>query len=436
MQHFWTIFEREYFNIVKKRAFWLTTLLLPLGMALVIGIQVISMMSVSTTETMVWVAGNGASPLRPNLVSGEGIQYKFTNMPLDSLKSIIELNKSDIAIQFPDSLLLTKKEISFPVYHATSSVSESVLRELKKQIKEAIYAHKRDRLGFTQTQLDKLKFNLDANTQRVTKEGNQQSSTAMAYGLGFMMNILMYMLVVMYGSIMMQSVIEEKNNRIVEIILSSVEPFKLLMGKILAVALAGLTQFLLWILLSGVVSVIAGIFMGITLNPDDLTATSVGSGINSAEQEAMARELIAGIRNFNWSILWFFPIYFLGGFLLMGSLYAALGSAVDNVQDGQQFAMPLTFISVLPMLFISNILQNPNSGFAIFTSIFPFFSPMVMMARMSLTEVPAYQIFLSIFSLVACFVLSVWVAGKIYRTGILMYGKKPSFKEMLRWLKY
>ncbi len=436
MQHFWTVFEREYFNIVKKRAFWLTTLLLPLGMILVIGIQVVSMMSVTTSDTTVWVSGNGSSPLQPNLVSGDGIRYKFTNLPIDSLKAMIEVNKSDIAIQFPDSLLLTKKEISFPVYHGTGSVSESVLRELKKQMKEAIYAYKRDRLGFSQEQLNELKFNLDANTQRVTKEGNQQSSTAMAYGLGFLMNILMYMLVVMYGSIMMQSVIEEKNNRIVEIILSSIEPFKLLMGKILAVALAGLTQFVLWILLSGIVTIISGIVLGITVNPEEIVVQTQSTGMNTAEQEAMARELAAGLQNFNWNILWLFPVYFLGGFLLMGSLYAALGSAVDNVQDGQQFAMPLTFISVLPMLFISNILQNPNSAFAVFASIFPFFSPMVMMARLSLTDVPLYQIVVSVLSLVFSFVLSVWVAGKIYRTGILMYGKKASLREMIRWIRY
>ncbi len=434
----WTVFEREYLNIVTRKAFWLTTLLLPIGMALIFGIQIVSMLWTEKSATTVWVVEDALSPIRPTLVSGEGITYQFTEKNIDSIKKIVENSQHDVLIMLPDTALLQRKQISFPLYHGGNNVNEQVKHEIEKRIKSAIHAYKRDKMGISQAQLDALDFKLEASTQKITQSGTQQTSGTIAYMLGFVMNLLMYMLVVIYGSMLMQSVIEEKNNRIVEIIISSISPFKLLLGKILAVALAGLTQFLLWVVLSGVVLFAATLVMGITISPEDLINSqpkmNMPAGVDTEMGGDFARELIIGIRNFNWNILWLFPIYFIGGFFLMGSLYAALGAATDNIQDAQQFSTPLTLMSVLPMLFVTNILTNPNSGFAIFASMFPFFSPMVMMSRMALTEVPTYQILLSIFILIASFLGTVWVAGKIYRVGILMYGKKPSVKEMLKWV--
>lgn len=433
----WTVFEREYLNIVTRKAFWLTTLLLPIGMALIFGIQIVSMLWTEKSATTVWVMENAVSPISPTLVSGEGITYKFTKSNIDSIKNIVEKSQHDILIVLPDTALLARKQISFPLYHGGNNVNENVKREIEKRIKAAIYAYKRDKMGINQSQLDALDFKLEASTQKITQAGTQQTSGTIAYMLGFVMNLLMYMLVVIYGSMLMQSVIEEKNNRIVEIIISSISPFKLLLGKILAVALAGLTQFLLWVILSGVVLFGATILMGISISPEDLIASqpmNMPTGADAEMGGEFARELIIGLRNFNWNILWLFPIYFIGGFFLMGSLYAALGAATDNIQDAQQFSTPLTLTSVLPMLFVTNILSNPNSGFAIFASMFPFFSPMVMMSRMALTEVPVYQIVISISILIASFLATVWAAGRIYRVGILMYGKKPSFGQMLKWI--
>lgn len=430
----WTVFEREYLNIVTRKAFWLTTLLLPIGMALIFGIQIVAMLWTEKSDTTVWVMENIHSPIRPTLVSGEGISYKFTQSNMDSIKKKVENSQHDILIILPDSALLDRKQISFPLYHGGNNVNENVKREVEKRVKAAIYNYKRDKMGLSQAQLDALDFKLEASTQKITQDGTQQTSGTIAYMLGFIMNLLMYMLVVIYGSMLMQSVIEEKNNRIVEIIISSISPFKLLLGKILAVALAGLTQFLLWILLSGVVLFASTLIMGISISPEDLIASQPQVNVPTGMEDEFARELIIGLRNFNWNILWLFPIYFIGGFFLMGSLYAALGAATDNIQDAQQFSTPLTLTSVLPMLFVTNILSNPNSGFAIFASMFPFFSPMVMMSRMALTEVPVYQIVISIAILIASFVGTVWVAGRIYRVGILMYGKKPSFKEMIKWV--
>jgi ABC-2 type transport system permease protein len=145
---------------------------------------------------------------------------------------------------------------------------------------------------------------------------------------------------------------------------------------------------------------------------------------------------MAAVGTFNWNVLWFFPVYFLGGFFLYGSLMAAAGSAVDNVQDAQQFLFPVMIPMILPLLFMFNIIQNPNSSFAVFASLFPFFSPMGMMIRVSLTSVPWYEILFSILLLIGTFLFCVWVAARIYRVGILMYGKKPSFRELIKWIRY
>lgn len=437
MQLFYTILEREYFNIVKRRAFWLTTFLLPLGIALLFGIQIAAFLFAGESEATVWVMKESQTTLAPALVSGNSITYKTTTLSKDSLLRRVESNKNEFLLVLPEKSLLDKKEISFPLYHGAGNVSESVKREIEKRIHKAIYEYKRQSAGITEAQLAQLTFSLSANTQRVTKTGNKGSSTAMATALAFMMNFLMYMLVMIYGTNLMQSVIEEKNNRIVEIIISSVEPFTLLMGKIIAVALAGLTQFLLWVVLSMVIVFGMSFILGFSLlgSGAELTPAAAGGGVDPAMAESLTREIIVGIRDFNWHTLWLFPLYFLGGFFLIGSLFAAVGASVDNIQDAQQFVTPLTMTMVLPMLFIQSILQNPNSAFATFCSLFPFFSPMIMMARMALTEVPWYEVVLSLLLLAGAFIGGVWVSARIYRVGILMYGKKPTYKELIKWIR-
>jgi len=162
------------------------------------------------SDCTVWVIGKEQSPLQTQLLSSKGIRYTFTQANLDSIKTILTENKGDVAIQLPETSLLDKKEISVPIYHGAGNVSESVLKEIKGKLHDAIYVYKRDKLGLEESKLEELKFNVSANTQRITQNGSQQSSTAIAYGLGFMMNLLMYLLVVIYGSMIMQSVIEEK----------------------------------------------------------------------------------------------------------------------------------------------------------------------------------------------------------------------------------
>ncbi|HEY0895543.1 MAG TPA: ABC transporter permease, partial [Sphingobacteriaceae bacterium] len=239
----------------------------------------------------------------------------------------------------------------------------------------------------------------------------------------------------------MRGVIEEKTSRIIEVIVSSVKPFQLMMGKIIGIGLVGLTQFLLWIILSTTLTGVAGR----QLLKDRVETVSTGNGKTDAvaatqsqmEQDGMGAEIMAAMKTINFTyVLTTFLIYFLGGFMLYSALFAAVGSAVDSETETQQFMFPIT----LPLLFtyimsFSFIVNNPDSTLSFWLSIIPFTSPIAMMVRLPF-GVPEWQLALSIVLLIAGFILTTWVAARIYRVGILMYGKKTSYKELAKWFMY
>jgi ABC-2 type transport system permease protein len=270
--------------------------------------------------------------------------------------------------------------------------------------------------------------------RKLKESGSLQSDdslirTALGLGSGF----LIYMFIFLYGVMVMRGVMEEKTNRIVEIIISSVKPFQLMMGKIVGIALVGLTQFIIWALLSGLAMGI----VGAAFAPDALEQARQGTlqtqaevgGINTGEVLAM----IAGI---NWAvIIGSFIFFFLGGYLLYSSLLAAIGAAVDAETDTQQFMLPISLPLAFSLVISMNIIKNPDGPWATFFSIFPLTSPIVMMSRIPFNP-PAWQVLLSMALLIVGFFLSTWMAGKIYRTGILMYGKKATYRELAKWLFY
>ncbi|RMG21535.1 MAG: ABC transporter permease [Bacteroidetes bacterium] len=430
----WIIFQREYLNIVRKRSFLLSTFLVPLGFALIFGIQIVSMLVVEKESYKVWVMQEVEPLLAPSLTSSEQITYELTSLPLDSLQRRVLQQENELVLILPGKLAIDKinPSLSFTLY-SKDNITEGVLKEIREDLRQAIRAYKLQQAGLTEDQLAQLDFSLEANTQKWTSTGeSKQTHTFLASAVGYIVGFLTYMLMAIYGSILMQGIIEEKANRIVEVIVSSVQPFKLLLGKILAIGSVGITQFLLWAILSLVVMLGMQLVVGSQLEVDQIQQP----GMSLEESEAMMSNMLVALQNFDWGVLWFVPFYFLGGFFLYGSLFAAAGASVDNIQDAQQFTLPITIPMLLPLLFVYNIIQTPNGSFAVFASLFPFFSPMSMLVRMSLTQVPAWQIALSMLLLVATFLGCVWLAAKIYRVGILMYGKKPSFREVIRWIRH
>jgi ABC-2 type transport system permease protein len=283
---------------------------------------------------------------------------------------------------------------------------------------------------------------------KINESGKEEkSSTELAMGLGYFASIIIYMFILLYGVQVMRGVSEEKTSRIVEVIISSVKPFELMMGKILGIALVCLTQILLWIVLT---TSIIGVFK--TLVPDKFNITKTeqistsNHGANSgtniekvntpSSDKQMGNDILTSLSNVNVvQELSMFILYFLGGYLLYAALFAAIGAAVDSETDTQQFMMPITVPLIISIVAAQAVMQNPDGPLAVWLSIIPLTSPIVMMVRLPF-NVPTEQIVLSLSLLALGFLGTTWLASRIYRTGILMYGKKVNYKEMWKWIKY
>ena len=296
--------------------------------------------------------------------------------------------------------------------------------------------------------LKNIKTNIILTSIRMGEAGKEEKSfTEVSMGVGMFAGILIYFFIFLFGSQVMRGVIEEKVSRIVEVIVSSVKPFQLMMGKIIGVGLVGLTQFMLWVVLT---LVIVTVFQQVM--PDKLkkqqTVESFSPGtripagaeaiqsMDNMEDQGSMDKMIEAIQSINYGVMIFsFLFYFLGGYLLYGAMFAAIGAAVDNETDTQQFMMPVTIPLILAIVVSQFVINNPEGPVAFWFSMIPFTSPIVMMVRIPF-GVPSWEIALSMSLLVITFVAAVWMAGRIYRTGILMYGKKVSWGELYKWLFY
>ncbi len=285
--------------------------------------------------------------------------------------------------------------------------------------------------------MEKIKPDVDIKTTVLNDEGEKEGSSAAATIVGFGAGFLIYIFIFLYGSQVMTGVMEEKTNRVVEVIISSVRPFELMLGKIVGVAMVGLAQFLLWMILSYGITTVAGAVM---MKQSDSKPAIEISGNPEASKEMKKKMGKSGIlkelQNVNLvSVVMYFMFYFLGGYLLYSAMFAAVGAAVDNQQDAQQFMLPITIPIIGAIVMAQFIIKDPNSNLAFWMSVIPFTSPIIMMIRIPF-EPPFWQILLSMVSLILGFLGTTWMAGKIYRVGILMYGKKVSYKELWKWMRY
>ena len=273
------------------------------------------------------------------------------------------------------------------------------------------------------------KVNVNVKSHTWNEDGEESvSSSEIALITGLILAFMTYMFVLMYGAMIMGSVVEEKTNRIVEVIVSSCRPIELMLGKILGVALVGLTQIAVWVVLVSIVSLVLGI--GSAFSATDMTAGAIPD-----VPQGEASEIIQAIMGVNWvRLIGIFVLYFIGGYLLYASLFAAFGSAVDQQSDANQYTMPVMMIIIIAMVVGQSCMENPDGQLGVVCSLIPFTSPIVMMIRLPY-EVPVWQIALSLGLLYGTALLLVYLASRIYRIGILMYGRKVSFKDMLRWLK-
>lgn len=346
-------------------------------------------------------------------------------------------------INIPNAIQLISK--SQPPIGLLDHIENSLEKEIEKQKLLAYNIEDLDKI------MKSVKTNVSVQTVKIDASGViKETSTGIAMVLAYISGFLMYMLVFIFGSQVMRGVIEEKTSRVVEVIISSVKPVQLMMGKIIGIALVGLTQFLIWVILTiGIVSVVKTTVMQKS-NIAEVTQTATQSLMNADQLPdniaAKTGEISPGLAEFTklfnsamnqqWGLIIFsFIFYFITGYLLYASIFAAIGSAVDNETETQQFMLPVTIPIILALMVAIGTMQNPESSLSFWFSIIPLTSPIVMVARLPF-DVPFWQLALSMALMLVTFMAFVWMAAKIYRVGILMYGKKTSWKEMWKWLKY
>jgi len=443
------IIEREYVSRVRKKSFIIMTFLGPiligglLSLGVFLGMSDSSIYNVLVVDLTPEIALDSTSSPKPMFVDElkETSQVRFdytteglTNAEFDSTEYTLMLVLREDIITFPQAEMVFRK---LPSMKARSYIKSQVERVIEdnKLIAESIPKEKFDQIN---TDLDII--TVDA------EDGSTSFKQEQAF-IGFGFAVLIYFFIFLYGVQVMRGVMEEKSNRIVEVIISSVKPFQLMMGKIVGVALVGLTQFLLWVILTGILfSVATSIFAPELANAgtmaDQIQATEEVA--NEVSKDAMEQAAIGEMAELilfrvNWPLMiGMFLFYFLGGYLLYASLFAAVGAAVDNETDTQQFMMPITIPLVFGFIVSEFALTNPEGAMVFWFSQFPLTSPIVMMVRgaTGFDSGSIWELFLSMALLIAGFVFCVWLAGKIYRVGILMYGKKVSYKELAKWLKY
>ena len=419
------IISREYFTRVKKKSFLLTTILVPIVIiGFYIGIIAVAMQG-NISKNKIAVIDNAALFTDSSITQNKNLELTIIkNETEQSFTPKYKAQGYDAFLYLPAFNIDSTPRFTV---HSPSSLSLSTSSDLENLVNHAIENKRLLAKGIDPSVYKSVSGNARIDNTIDAKDGSKKGSAGVAYAVSFLCGILIYMMMIIYGTQVMRGVMEEKTNRIAEVIVSSVKPFQLMLGKIVGIGLVGLTQFAIWIVLMGVLQAIVPLVF-----PDMLkTATETAANAQGGD---MMSTVLQGIDSLPIAkIVFLFLFYFLGGYLTYASLFAAIGSVVsEDQQEAQQLVFPVLMPIILAFVMMTSTINNPNSGMAVFGSLFPLTSPIVMMGRITY-DIPMWQILLSMVLLVGCFFLFTWLTGKIYRTGILMYGKKPSWKEMMKW---
>ena len=445
MNKLFLIIQREYFSRVKKKSFLVMTLLGPLLMAGLMIIPVWLAMREKTEHQILVLDHSGL--FIDKIPNTKQIKFTYGAESIQTAKAKLKDGPFDLIMEIKGDALNDTK--TTPVLYYKKQPGISTEEYITNQMENILFDYRLQGDSIDITKIDKARRPVEILTLKVTEDGkDEKTNTEINMAIGFGCAIAIYFMIFLYGSQVMRGVIEEKTNRIVEVIVSSVKPFQLMLGKIIGVALVGLTQFILWIVLTLIISTTVNTI----LFKDQIADTAKH---NSQMEKVMKNDLTAGVdkmekinspnevidlfnnvKNINITkVLMCFAFYFLFGYLLYAALFAAVGSAVDSEADTQQFILPVTIPLIASFIIAQSIITDPDSSMAQFFSIFPLTSPIVMMVRLPF-DVPVWELALSMVMLVIGFLFFTWIAGKIYRTGILMYGKKTSWKEIGKWLFY
>ncbi|MFY8005201.1 MAG: ABC transporter permease [Chitinophagaceae bacterium] len=438
MSKIFIVSKREFLSRVQKKTFLLTTILLPI---IIFGFYgLIIYFSVKSSDNFTIAVTDKAKILGTNLENKDELVFEYQpDLGEAELKKQLNDKKFQAYIYVPENFSIQTNDSVKLVSGKTVGLltREKIQRKINAAIEEVKLLNS---LNITKTQLDSLQKGNKVVFSTVNGSADNEVKAGISFGVGYISGFLIYIVLFIYGTMVMRGVMEEKTNRIAEVIVSSVKPFQLMMGKIIGIGAVGLLQFVIWILL------VVGLNLLLPILFPDLAAEMVNQPIQPAGAQAIEvakssgalNGLLAGMKDVHFSTIAFcFLFYFLGGYLLYSSLFAAVGSAVnEDPQDAQSLLLPITMPIIFAIVIMTKAVNDPTSGIAVFGSLFPLTSPIVMMARIPFgvpDTVPYWQLFTSMFLLITGFLGTTWLSGKIYRVGILMYGKKVTWKEMWKW---
>ncbi|HNV82381.1 MAG TPA: ABC transporter permease [Tenuifilaceae bacterium] len=446
MSKIFLVLEREFLTRVRKKSFIIMTILPPLLFA---GLMVVPMIIATmddTKERSIAVIDDSGL-FKNKITETEYLKFAYLDgVTVPDIQSTFSesgyyavLYIGSMVASTPDAVILySDKQPSMDI---TSHISSSIKNEIETQKLKTYDIENLDDI------LKSIKTNVRVRTIKWSKDGEEkESSSELAFGLAYILSFLVYMLIFMFGSLVMRGVIEEKTSRVVEVIVSSVKPFQLMMGKILGIAAVSLLQIVVWLILTfGLVSAAGSIFLDspnkAVAQQEAVTNLMEQTGVAQmatevSAQPSFANEMMTALSNINFVlIIGGFIFFFIGGYLLYAAMFAAVGSAVDSEADTQQLILPVTIPLILAIVVMVSGLKSPDGSLTFWFSIIPFTSPIIMITRLPY-GVPAWELALSAALLVISFIAITWLAAKIYRVGILLYGKKHTWKEMWKWIKY
>lgn len=437
MNHLPLIIKREYLTKVKNKSFIIMTFVSPLIMVALIALVAYLSQLNNDKERHISVLDE-TGLLSDVFVSTESTKYTvLTDTSLETAKELVKA-KEEFGLLYIEKSLDTANILETVRFYSDESPSLSIMSGLERKIEKKLSDSKLQKGGVDIEKIEASKTNISIAQETFTGEKTSKIDSYLKLAFGGAAGYLLFMFIIIYGNMIMRSVIEEKTSRIIEIIISSVKPIQLMLGKIIGTSLAGITQFGIWVILGSVLvfvlSAIFGISMAEMQTPQQEIMNQAMQNPEVANEMQLAMQSFYNLPLVNLVIAFLF--FFIGGYLLYSSLYAAVGAAVDNETDTQQFMLPIIMPLILAVYVgIFTVIEDPHGTVSTVFSFIPFTSPVVMLMRIPF-GVPIWQQVLSFVLLLGTFTFTVWFAAKIYRVGILMYGKKPSYKELYKWIKY
>lgn len=432
------IIGREFRERVMKKSFIISTILTPLLMVgIMVGTSFIMATNVGEAKRIAVVDRSGV--IAPSLTSSESIAYEPTTQTPEELRAESDEQMYGFLVIGEDIVENPSNVALYSYSTSTMDVESAIARDIEEIIEQhRLKAYDIDNLPQI---MEEVEADVLLRSYKLGEEDEEdkESSSVLAFGLAYIFGFVMYMFVIIYGSMVMQGVIEEKSGKVLEVMVSTVRPYQLMMGKILGIASVAVLQFVIWM----VIIFVGGALVMQFMMPSDLVESANAISAGTADLAAMEgagvdpemAAMLANATDVGFLVRFFgsFLLYFLGGYLLYAAMFAAVGSAVDNIQDSQQFQTPITMPIIIGLVVMMFAMKEPHAPLSVWCSMIPFTSPIVMMARLPF-DVPTWELLLSLAILAVTFIFMVWVAAKIYRIGIFMHGRKPSYKELWQWI--